>query len=482
MPGTDAQKKAVLAVVDGLTPEMLERRLAEGRLPALAFLREHGTYVRGTTTFPSVTPVCLASLVTGVHPDVHAIPHMAWYHREERRVVEYGSSFPAMRAVGARRSIKDTIFDLNRSHLSDAATTVFEAVEDEGLVAAAINVTCYRGRTRHAIRLPALAARNRWYQATYGPTRFFFFNLFESDPTGAGLAVRSRLAGSVDAYAAQVGRWLVTRDGFDFLFFYLPDYDFASHAAGPDAALAALERADAALAELMEAAGGFDEFLDRYAILVCADHGQTPVERVARLQDAFEDLRVYTGRRRGDPSGFDVAVTASNRSGMIYRLEGCPLGARELAERLDDEPAAGAVFFAEAGEAVARAGGRELRFAPAEAGWRLEGEASLLDADRYPNGLERAWRALACGNSGEVIVSAAEGWEFADAGGSHHLGGGSHGSLLAGDSVVPVIAAGLERSLAEGVDVTDLAPLLLEELGIEPPSSMRTGVFRAEAA
>ena len=38
--------------------------------------------------------------------------------------------------------------------------------------------------------------------------------------------------------------------------------------------------------------------------------------------------------------------------------------------------------------------------------------------------------ALAAG--GELLVSAAEGWELADLGGRHHAGGGSHGSLVAG--------------------------------------------------
>ena len=32
-------------------------------------------------------------------------------------------------------------------------------------------------------------------------------------------------------------------------------------------------------------------------------------------------------------------------------------------------------------------------------------------------------------NAGELIVSAAAGWEFADLGGRHHAGGGTHGSL-----------------------------------------------------
>ena len=58
-----------------------------------------------------------------------------------------------------------------------------------------------------------------------------------------------------------------------------------------------------------------------------------------------------------------------------------------------------------------------------------------------------------------MIVSAAEGWEFADLGGRHHSGGGSHGSLLAGDSTVPMLAAGFDGSpLPRDASVTDLAP------------------------
>jgi Type I phosphodiesterase / nucleotide pyrophosphatase len=462
-------KKVVLVVIDGLTPAMLERGLDEGRLPALRFLVDEGAYERGTSVFPSLTPVCLTSIATGAFPDVHHIPHLVWYHRGEQRLVEYGSSFSAMRAVGARRALQDTIFNMNHSHLSRESTTVFEAVEDGGRVPAAINFTCYRGRTRHPIRLPQLARRNRWYEAVYGPRRFFFFNLFESDVTGAPLAIRSRLEGSIDEYAARVGSWLVTRDGFDFLVFYLPDYDYVSHLEGPDAALHALERSDRALGRLLEAAGGYDEFLERYAVLVCSDHGQTSVERLWRLQEAYPEAM------RGG-----LVAAASNRAGMVYRLPGCRLEARELAERLDGEPAADIVLFLEADEAVARREGEELRFAPGADGWRLAGDAAVLEAERYPNGLERAWRALACPNAGDVLVSAAEGWELTDLGGRHHLGGGSHGSLLAGDSTVPLVTAGFDDApLPPDPGITDLAPAVLRHLGVEVPSSM--GASRATA-
>src|SRR6266496_2407972 len=94
-------------------------------------------------------------------------------------------------------------------------------------------------------------------EATHAPTlRYLLYSGYESDRTGAPVAWRNRAGGSIDAYAGQVGRWLVTRDAFDLLVFYLPDYDYASHAVGPDTAHDALERADAAITALVDAAGG----------------------------------------------------------------------------------------------------------------------------------------------------------------------------------------------------------------------------------
>jgi hypothetical protein len=461
-------KKLVLAVVDGLTPAVLERGIEDGRLPALRFLADHGTYARGVSVFPSVTPVCLTSIATGAAPDVHGVPHLVWYHRDERRVVEYGSSLAAVIATGLRGTIRDSVVDMSGRHLSPAATTVFEAIEDAGLVTGAINYTCYRGRTTHRIRLPVARGKNRWYESVRGPSRFFFFNLYESDAVGTPLAVRSRTNGSVDAYAVAAGRWLVTRDGFDFLVYYLPDYDYASHVAGPEGARTALERADACIAKLLEAAGGFEEFLQRYAIVVCSDHGQTPVREVARLEEAYSDLRLLNPRRPR-PERADVAVVGSNRFGMVYRLPEARLSVRELAERLDRVDAADVVLFREGEEAVARREGAEFRFAPAGSEWWTSGDVGLLDPSRYPDGLERAWGALACERAGDVLVSAAEGFEFADLGGRHHRGGGSHGSLLAGDSLVPMLAAGFDADpLPAQPRIVDLAPLALSHFGVEP--------------
>src|SRR5207247_614106 len=150
------QKRLILVVVDGLPARLLEDALGDPRLPALSFLAEHGRLGRAVSAFPSLTPVCLSSLATGAHGDVHEIPHLVWYHREERRIVEYGSSFPAMRAAGTRRSIVDTIFEMNGRHLGRQAVTVFEALEEAGIATACVNFTCYRGPYPHRATVPGL--------------------------------------------------------------------------------------------------------------------------------------------------------------------------------------------------------------------------------------------------------------------------------------------------------------------------------------
>ena len=117
-----------------------------------------------------------------------------------------------------------------------------------------------------------------------------------------------------------------------------------------------------------------------------------------------------TGRRTSSASAQLVVdgarVTASNRAAMVYGDD-----PRALAAALDGEPSVDVALFLEDGEMVARRGGEE--------------DLALLD--EHPDGRARAEAALRNPNAGEVIVSAAPGWEFADLGGRHHAGGGSHG-------------------------------------------------------
>jgi hypothetical protein len=122
---------------------------------------------------------------------------------------------------------------------------------------------------------------------------------------------------------------------------------------------------------------------------------------------------------------------------------------------LDGFPAVDDSLRLEGGQVVARRDGTEV---PVE---KLE----------HPDAAWRVRSALANPNAGELLVSATEGWELADLGGRHHAGGGSHGSLVAGDSYVPVVTVGLETEIRR---ITDVAPAVLAHFGVTPPESMET--------
>ena len=96
------------------------RRRSSASSPTVVRPRSHSSPSTASTgaarsVFPSLTPVCLSSIATGAGPGGHHIPHLVWWHRKERRIVEYGSSFAALRAAGMTQSITDTIYNLNRT-------------------------------------------------------------------------------------------------------------------------------------------------------------------------------------------------------------------------------------------------------------------------------------------------------------------------------------------------------------------------------
>jgi hypothetical protein len=319
------------------------------------------------------------------------------------------------------------------------------------------------------------------FDAAYGPSRFFFGELFASDRTGAptNLGVNT----SHDRHAAAIGRWLVARDGFDFLLYYLPDVDMAQHRLGPEGALDAVADADRSIGSLLDAGGGVDAFLAQHALVLLADHGQTAIHRTVELAPALQGLTQFAGSSRSDPDSCQVALAASNRIGMIYRLTGAP-PATALAARLGAVEGVDLVAYLDGHGAVVESGGGEVRFRPGGdrrdlrgGRWSVAGDLGVLglepDGERlasatYPNALERVWSLLRCVNAGEVVASAGPGVEFVDGGGSHHLGGGSHGSLARDDSLVPLLTAGFEPppELPAEPGITDVYGLVRRHFGL----------------
>jgi hypothetical protein len=496
-------------MVDSLRTDKLIETIEEGLAPNFSALLDRGTLIGDcVSSFPSVTPVCCSEMTTGRRPDGHWISGMNWYHRAERRYVEYGSSFEATRAFGLFRSLYDTVYNMNMSHLSDEVETIFERLADHGVRTACTPFLIYRGRTRHEVGLEGLLRRvavaATFRHATWGPDELFYGELYSSRK----VPCKPTLArpGTRDEYSACCGRELVEDDLYDFMLFSLPDNDFHSHKVGPDGQPESIARADAAFGELIDACGGLNRFLAEHAVIVVADHAQTAVDREVDLARVLRERWRVLEPNQADPGDAQLAVSPTSRAAAVYVLAGerSPAAHADVRERLRDLEGIDLFAWLEyEGRPVLRGNvdgppprrcaavvereGAVLRFRPGSvavdargARWDLDGDPGALlaevtgpdsrfDSAEYPDALGRLWAALTAPHAGDIMISAAEGYEFVDWGGVTHCPGGSHGALAAGDSLGPLLLCGFESGIErrrEQWAISDVAELVCEHFGI----------------
>jgi hypothetical protein len=427
---------------------------------------------------------------------------MNWFHRGEHRYVEYGSSFRAAQRFGIARQLTDTVYNMNRAHLSRDLETVFEALDDEGVRTAGTTYLMYRGRHRHEPQRDSPLTRVAsalMRHPVMGPRELFYADIFASRRTGcrSGLGmpgVRDRHSGCVSSY-------LVENDLFDFLLLSLPDNDWFSHKRGPEAQVQSLAQADLQLARVMDAAGGPEEFLAEHAMIVMADHSQAPVTDTIALQDELAELGVM-GPIRGGETSTDgeprIAVCPSQRAAMVYALDPAERDAMRasvatvslaidgvdlviwLERDAHERPREGVIASPRHGELRFMPGG-PVRDARGER-WTIDGTLAVLGArvrsgelhsPDYPDALARVWSALTCPTSGEVLISAAPGYEFIDWGRQAHVGGGSHGSLHASDSLGALVLSGVDAPDPEPAQwaIRDVAALVLGHFGVAGPAT-----------
>jgi hypothetical protein len=504
-----APKKLVLAYVDSLRTDMLERAVADGRAPTFASLLERGVFVPDcVSSFPSVTPVACAEMVTGVGGDRHWISGMNWYHRLERRYVEYGSSLEATRAFGIFRALYDLVYNMNLAHLSPEVETLFETLDDAGARTACTPFLIYRGRHRHRVSLEGLmkravdAGRLKFRHHTWGPAELFYGELYASREVPCKA---TSIPGNRDGYSACCAADLARSDGYDFLLLSLPDNDNYSHRHGPEASVESIAKADHCFAKLVDATGGLDAFLDANALILLGDHAQTPVERALPLAEILGGEWDILQPSEDRPGEAQLAVSPSGRAAHVYLLSGEGERADSLAvgERLAEAEGVELICWLagddgmplerrepgapEKGKAVAvvERGGERLRFRPdgrvadlRGGRWEVEGELGVLEAtiergrlrsEEFPDPLARIWSALTAPHAGDFVVSLALGYEAVDWGGVTHVPGGSHGSLHRGDSLGPLLFVGCGPASAgerEQWALRDVTPAVLEHFGL----------------
>jgi Type I phosphodiesterase / nucleotide pyrophosphatase len=501
-------KKLVLTYVDSLRTDMLRRTVAEGRAPTFGALLERGVLIEDcVSSFPSVTPVASAEIVTGRSSDAHWISGMNWFHRLERRYVEYGSSLEASRAFGVFRALYDLVYNMNLAHLNPGIETLFEQLDDAELRTACTPFLIYRGRHRHQVSLEGLlrravdATRLKFRHHTWGPAELFYGELYASREVPCK---PTSIPGSRDGYSACCAAEMAKGGDYDFLLFSLPDNDNYSHRFGPEASTESIAKADHCFAKLVEAAGGLDAFLDQHALILLADHAQTPVRRGLPLVDLLDREWPVLRPSESQPDQAQLAVSPTGRAAHIYLLSGQgkradPDDVRRALnqiegvdlvcwlEHADGRPLGREEPGSPPDEAVAvvARGAGELRFRPGTGitdlrggSWEVEGDLTAvageledgrLSSETFPDPLARVWSALSSPHAGDFILSLTPGYEAVDWGGVTHAGGGSHGSLHAGDSLGPLLFVGCgpdDPGVRDQWSLRDVAPVVREHFGL----------------
>jgi hypothetical protein len=487
--------KVLLVVIDAASPRVFCPAVQTGRLRYLKQLADAGSMHQASVSiFPSITPAATAAIITGAYPARHGIVGAAWLDKSSNQVAYYGDDMWVAAREGFGTFLRDFLVHLNGDRLT--APTLFEIVEQSGRSAASLNYLVYRGLTEHKVDIPWLMAvlpgvpltevvrgpstlylgdfvtdgRPRpKMKAPYGP----FHRFGMDDAATAAFLCEAAAAGTLG----------------DFTVAYFADNDYRSHEVGPHAALPVLDKIDAALGAMIDAAGGLDRLLADTSIIVTSDHGHCEVgdqadAAVIALTDVFDGFKQA---RLGAPwrERDEMMICPNMRAAQVYlhdaaRVE-CAVRAARAEPRIDqviwrgegeryrvESPRGGLTFWRGNGGG---SGARDLH----GAAWSFEGDAAALgldvsggciDSQDYPNAFERIAGALDARDSGDVWLTAQPGCEFAAPGGEPHVGGASHGALHALDSLSPVIAAG-PIQLPVAMRSIDIAPICLQLLGID---------------
>ena len=495
--------KVLLVVIDAASPRVVGPAIQTGRLPTLKRLARSGAmHESSVTIFPSITPAATSSIVTGTYPAEHGIAGASWYDNERQRVAYYGDDFWTITKEGYGRFLEDFLLKLNGDRLK--ARTLFEMVEASGRKASCVNYLVFRGNFVHPVHVPSLMSLLpgvRMREEVSGPSTLCLGDFVT--PHDGRRKVKDR-GGPMHRFGMddESGAAMLTQlaaDGAlgDFALAYFADNDYRSHEVGPHAALPVVERVDAALGAMFDAAGGFERFTRDTCVIVTSDHGHCEVladagKSVIQLERVLCDLRcadIANGWQGDD----EIMICPNMRAAQIYVRAPDTTLIERLVRAAAAEPRIDLVMWhgritssdADAYVVESRHGRLEFRRGSAYGRtardafgnvWSWRGEPGALGLQvsddvvewtEYPNALERIAGVLDARNSGDVWVTAEPGCEFEVTGGKAHAGGASHGALHALDSLSPVIIAGAGApALPRHMRAVDIAPLCMELLGL----------------
>ena len=451
----------MILVADGLTPDALNASIRAGDVPELAALRDASGLNVITTVFPSVTGVAYIPMLTGMHPADAGVPGLRWYDRRRRLPALFGHS---RSYVGAQIRAID-------ADLSTNATTLYENAGGSSL---GVESVVTRG-------LPKRNQLDRGWRY-------------------AARVIHAHVTGDVARWAAleeELAETLVNRIRRErprFVFAAFTAGDKATHArgAGDPAVRRSLELIDHVVGCIRRDAVS-DGRWSGMQLWVVSDHGHSPVTDHFDLADEFRKIGIKVRSHPWTlPDRSEAAVMVSGNS-MAHVYLGLdsrtrrpwPELDRRWAPRLEpvlSHPAIDLIATMQSPSLVAVRRGsaraeivvneRTTSYRPID-GNPLDVDAfeDLCDAaahDRtfataYPDGVVQLARVLLAERSGDMVISAAPGWDLRRRYEPiSHVS--SHGALHAAHMLVPLV--GNRRITERPRRSVDLHKFLVHGLGL----------------
>lgn len=343
--------RALVIGLDGADVDVIHA-LGASRLPALHALMARGAWSRLRSVLPPATLPNWTTFLTGVDPGAHGVFDFTVRRGAEVRFA--GGTVREASTIAAR---------LDRLGMSCAvigfpATWPPERLAHGAFVSGWDSPVAFEA-DRSFVWPRALGDA---IGARFGPLRFGEVDEFDADRPGWHDALGARLAARVERHAA-LGRWLLGERRWDLFAIYFGESDTASHhlwahhdASSPRHPLHAsaeargglarvYEALDAAVASLLEAAGG-----DDVEVTIVSDHGSGGAsDKVLYLNRALADAGLLSFRRGHE--GASAAAWLKDRAlgalgprarERIFRVAG-----RALPGRVESRARFGAIDFAE---------------------------------------------------------------------------------------------------------------------------------------
>ncbi|MBI2690935.1 MAG: alkaline phosphatase family protein [Solirubrobacterales bacterium] len=451
----NASRQAIVLLADGARADVFERMLNAGELPEIQrHVVDRGGHRTATSTFTSTTIPAHLPFLTGRFAGSADVPGYRWFDR--RKQPRHGPLGPwSFRSYNGFESM------LVDRDIADDVPTLFELAPGSQNIFGAITRGLTRGGNVAATRKNLL-----WLKA-------HFFEDYEI----ADSAARKMLAASLDKLVP-------------FRFVVMPGIDWNSHYDDPfgEGAYEAYRRVDRTVGEVarkLERLGRYEKTL----LAVVSDHGHEQVREHfdlgPRMQGdlglkvAFHSMKAW--RMKPDA----LCAISGNAMAHIYLNTVVPT----LSEWLLAEPAVDIIASREPDRSIlveSRRGRAELAEVPGGLTYRpidgdpfgydvlpreLDFETALTaTADsEYPDGLLQLAQIFRSPRSGDVVVSAAPGYDLREQY-ERPQHRSSHGALHAAHMNVPLA---ISLPVVDGPARTaDVFSMVLEHLQIAEPAGV----------